>query len=111
MNERDVIREAQELVERVLKGMLRFVGVEPPKQHHVGQLLLEHQERLPPEVARSASRLAEISRRPRKEGELAFYGDEDFIPTEECTREEAEQALQDTRFAASLIDSFPEDRE
>jgi HEPN domain-containing protein len=31
----DVGREAQELVELVLKGMLRFVGVEPPKRVQV----------------------------------------------------------------------------
>lgn len=107
----DVIREAQELVELVLKGMLRFVGVEPPKQHDVGPLLVEHRERLPADVARSAVRLAEISRRLRREREFAFYGDEDFIPTEEYTREEAEQALRDARFAVGLIDSFPRDDE
>src|SRR3989441_13367033 len=32
----DVVREAQELVELALKGMLRAVGVEPPKFHDVG---------------------------------------------------------------------------
>ena len=34
----DVVREAQETVELALKGMLRAVGVEPPKQHDVGGL-------------------------------------------------------------------------
>ncbi len=43
----DVVREAQELVELALKGMLRFVGVEPPKRHDVGDVLLQHRERLP----------------------------------------------------------------
>ncbi|MBI4611273.1 MAG: HEPN domain-containing protein [Candidatus Rokubacteria bacterium] len=38
----DVIREAQELVELALKGMLRAAGIEPPKFHDVGGLLLEH---------------------------------------------------------------------
>src|SRR5207249_3245776 len=38
----DVVREAQELVELALKGMLRAVGVEPPKFHDVGRLLVEH---------------------------------------------------------------------
>jgi HEPN domain-containing protein len=38
----DVVREAQETVELALKGMLRAVGVEPPKYHGVGALLLEH---------------------------------------------------------------------
>ncbi len=35
----DVIREAQEIVELALKGMLRAVGVEPPKWHDVGDIL------------------------------------------------------------------------
>src|SRR5207249_5633330 len=34
----DVVREARELVELALKGMLRFIGIEPPKQHDVGPL-------------------------------------------------------------------------
>ena len=37
----DVVREAQELVELALKGVLRAIGVEPPKFHDVGGLLLE----------------------------------------------------------------------
>ena len=85
----DVVREAQELVELALKGALRFVGVEPPKQHDVGQLLLQYRGRLPAAVAAAAERLAAISRRLRREREFAFYGDEDFIPTEEYTREAA----------------------
>jgi len=32
----DVVREAQELVELALKGVLRAIGVEPPKFHDVG---------------------------------------------------------------------------
>src|SRR3972149_6108881 len=37
----DVVREAQELVELALKGMLRWVGIEPPKWHDVGPILRE----------------------------------------------------------------------
>ena len=40
----DVVREAQEIVELSLTGMLRSVGVEPPTYHDVGNLLLEHKE-------------------------------------------------------------------
>ena len=36
----DVVREAQEIVELALKGMLRQVGIEPPKLHGVGALLV-----------------------------------------------------------------------
>jgi len=102
----DVVREAQELVELALKGALRFVGIEPPKQHDVGPLLLRYRDRLPAEVAAAAERLADISRRLRKEREFAFYGDEDFVPTDRYTRDEAAAALADARFVAGLLDSF-----
>ena len=84
----DVIREAQEAVELALKGMLRFIGIEPPKFHDVGGLLLEHKEKFPRQLIPHLSKLATISKRLRKERELAFYGDIDFIPTEEYTHED-----------------------
>ncbi|MBI5014188.1 MAG: HEPN domain-containing protein [Deltaproteobacteria bacterium] len=95
----DVVREAQELVELALKGMLRQVGIDPPKWHDVGPLLLEHADRFPDTVRERFERLAEISRWLRREREFAFYGDVDFIPTEEYHRGDAERALADARFA------------
>lgn len=91
----DVVREAQELVELALKGMLRAVGIEPPKLHDVGGLLVEHASRFPAEVRARVETLAEISKRLRKERELAFYGDLDFIPTEEYSEKDARQARED----------------
>ncbi len=92
----DVIRESQEIVELSLKGMLRFVGVEPPKIHDVGGLLIEHKDKFPQDIAEQLKTLADISKRLRKERELAFYGDIDFIPTEEYSSEDAQQAIRDT---------------
>ncbi len=97
----DVVREAQEVVELALKGMLRGIGVEPPKWHDVGQMLLEYRDRFPGEVAGQVERLAEISGWLRKEREFAFYGDIDFIPTEEYTRADAQRAIDDARFVVS----------
>ena len=93
----DVVREAQELVELALKGMLRAIGIEPPKLHDVGGLLIEHRERFPMEVQEQLADLADISRRLRKERELAFYGDIDFIPTEEYSVEDAQKARQEAQ--------------
>lgn len=90
----DVVREAQELVELALKGMLRAVGIEPPKLHDVGGLLLDHRERFATDVQGRLETLALISKTLRKERELAFYGDVDFIPTEEYSQDNAEQARQ-----------------
>lgn len=93
----DVIRESQEIVELSLKGMLRFIGVEPPKIHDVGGLLLEHKEKYLKDIAIHLEELAHISKRLRKERELAFYGDIDFIPTEEYTQDDAKKAIRDAR--------------
>jgi len=79
----DVVREAQEIVELALKGMLRQVGVEPPKWHDVGGLLMEQRARFEERVALRIPRLAEASEWLRGERELSFYGDIDFIPTEQ----------------------------
>ena len=70
----DVVREAQELVELALKGMLR--------------------ERLP--------RAAKISRRLRRERELALYGDIDFIPTEQYSAPDAQRAYDEAAWVLAL---------
>ena len=98
----DVVREAQEVVEPALKGMLRQVGVEPPRWHDVGSILREHRERLPADAAREVERLAGVSAALRKDRELSFYGDLDFIPTEHYTREHAQQALDDACWVVSV---------
>lgn len=98
----DVVREAQEPVELTLKGLLRFVAVEPPKWHDVGRLVVEHRDRLPPPVAAAAERLAEISHRLRQEREFAFYGDEDFLPTEEYSLDDARDGEASTSCSGSL---------
>ena len=48
----DVVREAQEIVELALKGMLRQIGLEPPKWHDVGGLIIENQGRFRKELRR-----------------------------------------------------------
>ena len=93
----DVIREAQEIVELALKGMLRQAGIEPPKWHDVSSLIIEYRVRFPESVDRDAERLAEISSYLRKEREFSFYGDIDFIPTEKYSREDAHKAITDAK--------------
>lgn len=98
----DVVREAQEAVELMLKAILRQVGVEPPKWHDVGDLIVTSEPRLPETVRPNVRRMAAISAWLRKERELAFYGDADFLPTEEYTRDQALQAIADARFCAEM---------
>ena len=94
----DVVREAQEIVELVLKGVLRKIGIEPPKLHDVGPLLIEHKQKLPLSQREALEKIAEISKWLRKEREFAFYGDIDLIPTEEYREEDARRAMEDATF-------------
>lgn len=98
----DVIREAQEAVELALKGMLRHQGIEPPKWHDVGSILLEHQSRFPEDIQPELKRLAGISTWLRKERELSFYGDIDFIPSENYSLKDAERACSDAKFCVEI---------
>ena len=98
----DVVREAQEIVELALKGMLRQVGIEPPHWHDVGGFVKEYAARFGAVSSAEIDRLAAGSAWLRKEREFAFYGDVDFIPTEQYDAATAERAIDDARFAVAI---------
>jgi HEPN domain-containing protein len=89
------VREAQGFVGLALKAMLRAVGVDRPKWHDVGPVLLEQAELFPEATRTSLLELARVSKWLRKEREFSFYSDIDFIPTEQYTREDARRAVGD----------------
>lgn len=98
----DVVREAQEIVELALKGVLRAMGIEPPKYHDVGGLLMEHAAKLGAALQEDLPRAAAISARLRKERELSFYGDIDFVPTEQYVAEDSTRAYDDAAWIVEL---------
>lgn len=93
----DVVREAQELVELALKGMLRWVGIDPPRWHDVGSIMVEHAARFPQPLQDQLPELAQISQRLRRDRETAFYGDVDLIPDRVFDRVAAQRAVEDAR--------------
>jgi HEPN domain-containing protein len=97
-----VVRRSQECVELLLKALLREAGIEVPKVHDVGSLLLNHSDRFP---NLPIERLVAISRRLRQERETSFYGDEltQTPPDKLYDQQDAIQALQDARFAYSTL--------
>ncbi len=99
-----MVREAQELVELALKGVLRAVGIEPPKFHDVGGLLVEHRAKFSADVSGRLHRAAEISTRLRRERELAFYGDIDFVPTEQYSAADAARAYDEAAWIVALAE-------
>ena len=94
----DVVRECQEAVELALKGLLRAVRVDPPRVHDVSALLLDQAEQLPEVVRWHARRMAHISRELHRDGELAFYGTEDLVPSEFYEQGDANRARDNARF-------------
>lgn len=102
-NHADVIRESQELVELLLKAWLRKIGVEPPKWHDVAPILKIHENHLPENIKQELPLILEFSKYLRKERENSFYGDEDLIPLESFSAEDANQCLAKTEWLLNLF--------
>ena len=90
----DVVRESQEIVELVQKAILRKIGIDPPKWHDVSDIIISNLEFIPKEHHAEIKDIIMIAKWLRREREQSFYGDIDFIPTEEYTLKDAEQAIE-----------------
>jgi HEPN domain-containing protein len=90
-----VVREAQEAVELMLKGVLRAIFVEALDTHDVDEALQSNRDRFPSWFARHVDRLAVISAEMAADRGLSFYGDEQrHIPPQQLFFEpEAAAAL------------------
>jgi len=100
----DVVRESQEVVELLLKALIIAFGLEVPKVHDVSKYIEINKEVFPSVVIDNFERIKEISRKLRKERELSFYGMEDWIPSEEYTLDEAEQAINWAKEIKSIVE-------
>jgi HEPN domain-containing protein len=89
----DVVREAQEVVELMLKGLILYYGLDVPKVHDVSRFIEENINVFPEKIKENLPKIKQISRSLRKERELSFYGLSDWIPSEEYTLEDAERAI------------------
>ena len=99
----DVVRESQETVELALKGLLRAVGIDPPRVHDVADVLEAERDRLPATLADYIDRLAAASRGLRRDRELAFLGADDLIPSDFYREPDATEARDDARFVLERV--------
>ena len=99
----DVVREAQEVVELMLKGLILYYGLDVPKVHDVSRFIEENINVFPEKIKENLPKIKQISRSLRKERELAFYGLSDWIPSEEYTLDDAERAITWARRYLSLL--------
>jgi HEPN domain-containing protein len=99
----DVVREAQEIVELALKGLLRAHGIDPPRIHDVADVLTAERSRLPKALLPHVERLAGASRALRRDRELAFYGAEDLTPSTFYREADAVQARDSARDVVATV--------
>ena len=99
----DVVRESQETVELALKGLLRAVGIDPPRVHDVADVLEAGRDRLPAALAGDIDRLAAASRSLRRDRELAFLGAEDLVPSDFYKEPDAAEAREAARFVVERV--------
>ena len=100
----DVVRESQEVVELALKGLLRAVGIEPPRIHDVSDVLMAERPRFPATIQQDLDMLAAGSRTLRRDRELAFYGAEDLTPSGFYTQEDAVSARDIARKTVATVE-------
>jgi HEPN domain-containing protein len=100
----DVVREAHEAIELLLKGALRFIGIDPPRRHDAASVLMRHLDRFPAVWRERAPEICAASERLFAERGHAFYGDEDDLvpPSELFERPEAEEAIKVVERALTL---------
>lgn len=100
----EVIRYSQECVELSLKACLRFIGVEYPKVHDVGDVLRAEESRFPEWFKEHVERLAGISRDLAEKRAPSMYGVEALGKTPEDLFDEADalKALSDASYAHDL---------
>lgn len=102
------VRRAQEVIELSIKGLLRLVGVEFPREHDVSEVLVSAAGRFPepwqevlPELAR---RMREIT---PKRGPAMYGLEAQGIPASEAFDEEdGRGALADAELVCSRCTSF-----
>lgn len=99
----DTVRESQEIVELALKALLRDCHIDIPRIHDVSAILIEEQSKLPVAIRKDLEKICEISRRLRRDRELAYYGSEDLTPSEFYQKKDATEALGFAKFIVEVV--------
>ena len=102
------IRQSQECVELYLKGILRFVGIEPPKWHDVGIVIKREIDRFPEWFREKVDKIMVISKELRRELETSMYGDSDLnLPANKLySKNDAKEAVSNAKLVATLCDKL-----
>jgi len=93
------VRQCQEVVELALKGALRLLGIDFPKWHDIGNILIKEKEKFPEWFKKEIPDLASYSTYLADLREFTMYGNEikKKAPSEIFNISNAENALKDAK--------------
>ena len=102
------VRQCQEAVEMTLKAALRIAGLDYPKWHDIGNVLIKEKDKFPEIFQNNIPKLTSISTLLMKFRELAMYGDEKSSksPSSLFNKEVAMKALNDAKFCLEKVTSM-----
>ena len=99
----DVVRECQEIVELLLRALLKLCRIEVSRFQDVSVTLEIHKDRIPEPACTSLGALVQASKSLRRDRELAFYGSEDLTPSEFYSQSDAETAMAYARQTQAIV--------
>jgi len=99
----DVVRECQEIVELLLRALLKLCRIEVSRFQDVSVTLEIHKDRIPEPACTSLGALVQASKSLRRDRELAFYGSEDLTPSEFYSQSDAETAMAYARQMQAIV--------
>lgn len=99
----DVVRESQEVVELCSKGILRVALIDPPHRHDVAAELELAKEKFGESLHKRMDDLIRANHWLRREREMAFYGADDFDPTEGYSKADGDKAFECALEAVRLL--------
>lgn len=99
----NAVRESQEVVELVLKALLRACNFEIPRVHDVSNILEENRSKLPESIRKQLPKLTKISKNLRRDRELSFYGSEDLTPNQFYSMADAEAAVEGAKVVLTAV--------
>ena len=99
----DVVRECQEIVELLLRALLKLCRIEVSRFQDVSVTLEIHKDRIPEPACTSLGALVQASKSLRRDRELAFYGSEDLTPSEFYSQSDAETAMAYARQTHAIV--------
>lgn len=102
-NYSDVVRESQEIVELCSKGILRVALIDPPHRHDVAEELKQCVSQIGNSYQGAIDELVIGNHWLRREREMAFYGADDFDPTEGYSIKDAKRALSFAKLAVDTL--------